>query len=192
MKRKITTACALLLMALSMHAQVYKEVDKTPGERLGTLLKDFEKGMKKTGESLSDLLGLEGKTDSTLIEIDGVRYMPVYTVDRFTADSLSMYEACRKDFAKRYNAATIVSVAIPQEDWLETVVMENKKVAMYKRKAYCYVLGKDGKDGYINARYSFIQYRKPGNRWLSAAGYWPKFERADAIPIMHYKRLKKK
>lgn len=181
----------LLLMALSMHAQVYKEVDKTPGERLGTLLKDFEKGMKKTCESLSDLLGLEGKADSTLIEIDGVKYMPVYTVDRFTADSVSMYAACCTDFAARYNATTIVSVTIPQENWLEAVVMEKKKVTMYKRRVYCYVLGKDGKDGYINARYSFTQYRKPGMRWLAPEGYWPKFERADVIPMMHYKRLKK-
>jgi hypothetical protein len=102
-----------------------------------------------------------------------------------------MYKACRDDFAKRYDATTIVSVAIPQEDWLETAILEKKKVVMYKREALCYVLGKDGKDGYINARYSFIQYRKPGKKWLASASHWPKFERADAIPNVHYNRLKK-
>ena len=179
----------LLAMAALMQAQGNKGVNKSSKERLNSFLKDLEKGMQKTGESLSDLLGLDNKSDTTLVEIDGVKYMPVYTVDRFHADSVSMYKACREDFAKRYNAATIVSVAIPQEDWLETVVMENKKVAMYKRKAYCYVLGKDGKDGYINARYSFIQYRKPGKKWLASASHWPKFERADVIPNVHYNQL---
>ena len=187
----MTTALMLLVMAAPMHAQVYKDVDKTPKERLNTLLKDLEKGMHKTGESRSDLLGLDNKSDTTLIEIDGVKYMPVYTVDRFHADSASMYKACREDFAKRYDVTTIVSVAIPQEDWLETAILEKKKVVMYKREALCYVLGKDGKDGYINARYSFIQYRKPGKKWLASASHWPKFERADAIPNVHYNRLKK-
>ena len=172
-----------------MQGQVYKDTTKSPKERLNTLLGDFKKGVKKTGESLSGLLGLDSGNDEGLVEIDGVKYMPLYTANRFAPDSVSMYNACRADFARRYEQATVVSVVIPQDDWAETVVTENKKVTMYKRTAYCYVLAKDGADGYIHARYSFRQLRKPGKQWLFPEGYWAKFERADAIPAMHYRKL---
>lgn len=180
---------ALLCMAAPMQAQVYKDTKSSPKKRLNTLLGDLKRGMQKTGESLSGLLGLGETTDTTLIEIDGMEYMPVHTVNLFHADSVAMYAACRRDFARRYEHATIVSVVIPQADWRETAISENKKIKMYKRKAYCYVLAKDGADGYINARYAFVQLRKPGKRWLAPEGYWPRFERADAIPTVHYQKL---
>lgn len=189
MKKNMTMTLVLLALAAPMHAQVYKDTDKTPKERLNTLLGDFKKGMKKTGESLSGLLGIEGTGDSTLVEIDGVKYMPIHTTNRFSADSAGMYRAARADFARRYEDATIVSVVIPQDSWRETVLTENKRVTMYKRTVFCYVLAKDGADGYIHARYSFRQLRKPGKRWLAPEGYWPRFERADAIPTAHYQRL---
>lgn len=191
MKKMMITALGMLMMAAPMYAQVYKDVDKTPKERLNTLLDDIKKGVKKTGESLNDLLGLENKADVEWVEIDGVKYMPVYTTDLFVPDSAGMYRACREDFAKRYENASVISVVIPQEDWKETVVTENKKVTMYKRTVYCYVLGKDGTDGYINARYAFRQLRMPGKKWRVPEGYWPKFEHADAIPNAHYRKLKK-
>lgn len=179
----------LMLTATSAQAQVYKEVNKSPGKRLDTLLKDIERGIQKTGESLSELLSLDAKGDTGLVEIDGARYMPLCTTDRFAADSLSMRQTCRGAFLRRYDAATVVSVTMPQEGWQQTVVMENKKVAKYKRRAVCYVLAKDGADGYINARYAFEQCRCPGGKWERLEGHWPKLERVDAIPNAHYKRL---
>ncbi len=191
MKKIMMTAFMLGLLAAPMNAQVYKDTEKAPKERLNDLWSDIKKGAKKTGESLSNLLGLDDKSDSTLVEIDGVKYMPIYTKNLFVPDSAGMYRACKADFAKRYDNATVVSVVIPQRNWLETVVTENKKITMYKRTAYCYVLAKDGDDGYINARYSFRQIRKPGKKWVVPEEYWAKFDRADAIPNVHYSKLKK-
>lgn len=191
MKRQLTVLLLALILAIPANAQVYKDINRTPKERLNTLLRDIKRGIRKTGDSLNELLGGDGDSDKTLVEVDGVSYMPVYTTNRFTADSTGMYVACRADFARRYSRATVISTVIPQEAWDETVMKDNKKVVMYRRRAWCYVLAKDGEDGYINARYAFVQLRKPGQKWLAPEGYWPKFERADAIPNAHYKKLKK-
>ncbi len=191
MKKIISSALLLLAMGMPLQAQVYKDVDKTPKERLDDFLGETEQGMKKAGKTIGDFLGINSKTETDEVEVDGVRYMPLHTVNVFYADSTGMIERCRTDFARRYPRATILSVAIPQETWTETVVKENKRITAYKRTAYCYVLGRDGADGYINARYVFRQQRKPGNRWVSPASSWPGFERADAIPNIHFSKLNK-
>ena len=191
MKRQLTVLLLALILAIPANAQVYKDIKQTPKERLNTLFRDIKRGIRKTGDSLNELLGGDSDSDKTLVEVDGVSYMPVYTTNRFAADSTGMYVACRADFARRYSHATVISTVIPQETWDETVMKDNKKVVMYRRRAWCYVLAKDGEDGYINARYAFVQLRKPGQKWLAPEGYWPKFERADAIPNAHYKKLKK-
>lgn len=191
MKKQLMVLLLALILANSANAQVYKDIKQTPKERLNTLLRDIKRGIQKTGDSLNELLGYDSSRDKTLVEIDGVMYMPVYTTNRFTADSTGMYVACRADFMRRYSHANVISTVIPQETWDDTVIKDNKKVVMYKRSVWCYVLAKDGEDGYINARYAFKQLRKPGQKWLTPEGYWPKFERADAIPNAHYKKLKK-
>lgn len=191
MKRQLTVLLLALILANPANAQVYKDIKRTPKERLNTLFRDIKRGIRKTGDSLNELLGGDSDSDKTLVEVDGVSYMPVYTTNRFTADSTGMYVACRSDFMRRYSRATVISTVIPQETWDESVMKDNKKIVMYRRRAWCYVLAKDGEDGYINARYAFVQLRKPGQKWLAPEGYWPKFERADAIPNAHYKKLRK-
>lgn len=184
----------MLLLALGqpLQAQVYKDVDKSPKERLDDFLGETEEGMKKAGKTISDFLGIKSKSGDDEVEIDGVKYMRLYTVNLFYADSTGMTDLCRTDFARRYPRATVVSVAIPQEGWTETAVKENKRIAAYRRTAYCYVLGRDGADGYINARYVFRQQRRPGNPWVASTGSWPRFERADAIPNVHFSKLNKR
>lgn len=179
------------MLAAPLQAQVYKDVDKTPKERLNDFLGETEKGMRKAGKTISNFLGIESKSSADDIEIDGVKYMPLHTVNLFYADSTGMIARCKADFKRRYSAATVVAVAIPQETWTETVIKENKKITTYKRTAYCYVLAKDGTDGYINARYVFKELRKPGSPWVKPEESWPGFERADAIPNVHFKQLNK-
>ena len=55
----------------------------------------------------------------------------------------------------------------------------------------CYVLAKDGDDGYINARFSFTRVKQPGSSYKHAAGGWPKWERTDVIPMEDYVQMSK-
>lgn len=187
--KKMMMALLLVALVAPAQAQVYKDIDTPPKKRLNTLLKDLEKGVKKTSKSVADWLGIDTKADDTLVEIDGVKYMPIYTTNLFAGNATEMEDACKADFAERYANATIISVVIPQEGWTEATLKEKKHITMYTRTAYCYVLAKDGDDGYINARYSFKQLRKPGQKWVAPIENWPKLERADAIPNKHYEQL---
>lgn len=182
----------LLAVTLPMNAQVYKETDKSVKARITELYGHARKGVQKAGKDISDFLGFESKKDSDLVEIDGVKYMPLYTRNLFYADSTGMLAECRKAFKARYPKARILSVAIPQKSWIETAVKDDDRIVAYKRLAYCFVLAADGSDGYINAKYSFKGMREPGQEWVTPKEYWPHFEKADAIPNIHYKELKEK
>ncbi|MDT3387177.1 MAG: hypothetical protein LIR46_05360 [Bacteroidota bacterium] len=192
MKTRILTVLMLLAMVAPLSAQVYKEVDKSPKERLQDFLDETATGINKAGKTIGDFLGINAEGTGDEVKIDGVKYMRIYTSNLFYADSTDMLTLCRKDFAQRYPQAEIVSVVIPQRSWNQTALKEGSKITAYKRMALCYVLAKDGKDGYINARYSFRQLRNPGKRWTTPEGYWPRFDRADAIPNVHYEQLKLK
>ncbi len=164
----------------------------TPKERFNSFWGSTKKGFKKTGQVIGDFLGVESSKDSDLVEIDGVKYMPLYTTNIFKDDGSEMLNASSADALSRYPQAMVVSVAIPQEEWLETAVTKKKKVAYYQRQAYCYVLLKDADDGYINVRYTYIMQRQAGQSWEKTADYWPMMERADIIPNAHYNLLKDK
>jgi hypothetical protein len=192
MKNK-NIAAALLLCSLAapMHAQVYKDTSKTPKERFSQLLGETKKGMEKAGKTISDFFGGIAAKDSDEVMIDGVKYMRIHSVNLFEGDDSAMLTLCREDFIRRYPNTTIVSVAIPQASWTETALKEKGKIVAYRRVAQCFVLAKDGTDGYINARYGFRCSRTPGKKWVKPAEYWPKFERADAIPNVHFRQLNK-
>jgi hypothetical protein len=192
MKKNLTMALWLLAVTLPMNAQVYKETDKSVKTRITELYGHARKGVQKAGKDISDFLGFESRKDSDLVEIDGVKYMPLYTRNLFYADSTGMLAECRKAFKARYPKARILSVAIPQKSWIETAVKDDDRIVAYKRLAYCFVLAADGSDGYINAKYSFKGMREPGQEWVMPKEYWPHFEKADAIPNIHYKELKEK
>lgn len=185
-------ALALLIFTMPAYAQTTVKDNKTPKERLQDFLGETQRGMEEAGKTISDFFNSEFNSSSDEINIDGVRYMKLHTVNMFYADSVGMLNLCRQDFARRYPKAKILSVAIPQEKWIDTASKEGGKITAYKREVNCYVLGKDGTDGYINARYSFKSMREPGNSWVKPKEYWPHFDRADAIPNVHFKQLNKK
>ncbi len=190
MKKMLGMVVVLLATATAMNAQVYKETDKSVKTRVNTLWKQAKKGVKSAEKDVSDFLGIEKKKDSDDITIDGVKYMPLYTKNLFYADSTGMLERCRQDFSRRYPSAKIISVAIPQKTWIEAAKTSGSKVKAYKRTAYCYVLAKDGADGYINVRYLFQSMREPGRPWVYPEEYWPYMDRADAIPNAHYQEMR--
>ncbi len=194
MTNKIFSIFILLLSVFTLPIQAQTaDADSTSKsttkKRLNTFWGSTKKGFKKTGQAIGGFFGIEGK-DSDLVKIDGVEYMPLYTTNIFLGDGSEMLSTSSADALSRYPQATIVSVAIPQEAWLETTVTKKKKVTSYQRLAYCYVLLKDADEGYINVRYSYIMQRQAGQSWEKIAEYWPMMERADVIPNAHYSVLK--
>ena len=191
--RKIAAAASLLLLtAAPMQGQVSRDTDKTPKERLNDFLDETGQGMKKAGETIAGFLGIESKTETDVVTVEGVKYMPLYTANLFQDGGNDLLERCKADFRGRYPQATIVSAAIPQKDWTSVAVKEYKKIVSYKRTLYCYVLAKDGVDGYINVRYAYRLNRLPGKEWPKVETCRPAFERADAIPNTHYEQLLKR
>lgn len=167
-----------------------------------TLVKKVSKFWKKTtkqvataGKNIGDAIGIDElarKNDSDLKEIDGVKYMPIYTTDLFANDNLTddneMIKICKLKFADKYPESRIVHCVIPQKEWIMTAIREGSKITGYRRYAYCYLLAKDGTDGYINARFLFTEYREPGENYVEINNS-PKWERTDVIPNSVYSKL---
>ncbi|KXB85232.1 hypothetical protein HMPREF3034_00413 [Prevotella sp. DNF00663] len=185
---------ALLLIGMPVHAQ-----NTTQKENFGKKVSKFWKKTKTTmvnaGHELGDAIGFDDRVDkdADLKEIDGVKYMPIYTTDLFAkgnpSDDKTLIDLSTAAFKKKYPNATIVSAVVPQVEWLNTAVKEGGKITGYRKRAYCYVLAKDGTDGYINARFFFMSYRKAGEKYIESSS-WPKWERTDIVPVSAYEKLK--
>ena len=76
--------------------------------------------------------------------------MPIYSLNIYEGkDAEKFKKTSEKLFAKKYPHTNIVSVTIPQEGWVSESVKDGSKVIGYLQYMYCYVLAKDGDDGYI-------------------------------------------
>lgn len=185
---------ALLLIGMPVCAQ--NTAKKEPiGKRLSKFWKKTKTTMVNAGHELGDAIGFDDRVDrdTDLKEIDGVKYMPIYSVDLFAKnhpdDDKTLVDLSTAAFKKQYPGATIVSAVVPQVEWLNTAVKEGGKITGYRKRAYCYVLAKDGSDGYINARFFFMSYRKAGGKYIGSSS-WPKWERTDIVPVSAYEKLK--
>ena len=129
----------------------------------------------------------KGNQDESLAE-------KVSTIMKKAKSSMQRAEKFKKTseklFAKKYPHTNIVSVTIPQEGWVSESVKDGSKVIGYLQYMYCYVLAKDGDDGYINARFSFQRYKDVGKEYGIVNGRWPKWDRTDVIPLPVYNELK--
>jgi len=91
-------------------------------------------------------------------------------------------------FAAKYPDAKIVHCVVPQKEWIMTAIKEGSKITGYRKYVYCYLLAKDGTDGYINARFLFLEYRDAGENYVKSAS-WPKWDRTDIVPNSVYSKL---
>ena len=148
--------------------------------------------MNKTTLSIKEEFNVDN-AGAELIQIDGHKYMPLRTNDLWKSnDANDFKEACRKEFMEKYPEIDIVSVVIPQADWTDTAIRSNGKISKYLKVLYCYILAKDGDDGYINARFSFRQVKPIGGQRKQDEDYWPLWERTDVIVPAVYKQLAEK
>jgi len=124
------------------------------------------------------------------IKIDGVYYMTIYTTNVYkSADAQTLKAACEELFKARYPQAVVLTEAIPQEDWLTEPLKKNGQVVGYVEAVYCYILAKDGGDGYINAKFMFQKYKDVGKTFGPVEKKWPSWERTDIIPNAVYGKL---
>ena len=200
MNRRIMTIMALALLWMGMPAIAQTEntqQTETFGERFTRLAKKTVKEMEKAGHSLGDAIGFDDRVNPVEDEGDSVRigstyYMPLYTTNLYKGSDARIYiDECRKRFKERFPEAEIQSVALPQTQWVSSTLKRGNKVVSYTQTMYCYVLAKDGDDGYINARFSFTRTKQPGSVYKRETNGWPKWERTDVIPMADYQQMSK-
>ena len=184
------------MTALPVNAQTNNNAKKeTLVKKVSTFWKKTKKQVTTAGKNIGDAIGVDDlakKNNEDLKDIDGVKYMPIYTTDIFANNNLSddeeLIKISKDEFVGKYPDAKIVHCVIPQKEWILTAVKEGSKITGYRRYAYSYLLAKDGTDGYINARFIFMEYRDAGENYVKS-GSWPKWDRTDIIPNNVYSKL---
>ena len=181
---------AMCMVAIPASGQTGKAAKKkTLKENVNGIWNQMKSDATDASQKVKGALGFE---DSHVdeIKIDGTYYMPIYSVNLYKKDGgQDLKQTCEEAFKARYPQAVVVARAIPQEDWLTESVKQNKVVVGYSETLYCYILAKDGTDGYINAKFVFQRYKKVGGSYAPLSGKWPSWERTDAIPNTAYKQL---
>ncbi|MGP1453289.1 MAG: Tat pathway signal sequence [Segatella oris] len=190
-------AMALLTMALPMNAQTNKnKQQESLVKKVTTIWNNAKKQVKQTGKDIGEKIGFDDmaakEQDTDLIEVDGMKYMPIYNFDLFvnshTTEDVELVRLSREAFMKKYPNAEIMYAVVPQQDWLHTALRDGSKVTGYRRRAYCFVVAKDGSDGYLNARFLFSAERVAGGEYVKSNS-WPRWERTDVIPSHVYPKL---
>ena len=184
-------------MALPMNAQTNRnKQQESLVKKVTTIWNNAKKQVKQTGKDIGEKIGFDDmaakEQDTDLIEVDGMKYMPIYNFDLFvnshTTEDAELVRLSREAFMKKYPNAEIMYAVVPQQDWLHTALRDGSKVTGYRRRAYCFVVAKDGSDGYLNARFLFSAERVAGGEYVKSNS-WPRWERTDVIPSHVYPKL---
>ena len=194
MKKKIIAISLLFVCAYSsVFAQSNTPKNReTLGNKISRFLNKTRKGAIKTGKQIGCAIGSEGSidTDNDLIKVSGQYYMPLYSVNVYHGKEANNFQAlCRKQFVSKYPNVKIMSVAIPQEEWLREPVEKEGSIVGYLQNMYCYIIGRDGNDGYLNAKFLFQQYKEVGGVYQLLQDKAPKWERTDVLTNKVYNKL---
>ncbi len=189
MRKIITMTLLVLLTTLPAGAQATKK-DKGSGqlnERVSDFWKKTKKSIDKVGEKIENEINSES---SGLRRISGKYYMNIYDTNLYKGnDGESMRALCLKEFSEKYPHVKVRSCVIPQEDWQTETVETNKEVTGYAQTLYCYILGKDGNEGYINAKFVFERQKKVGEPYINTQVKWPLWIRTDVMTNEVFERL---
>lgn len=185
----------MMLAAMPAGAQV-NEADKQPSlkEKVTGLWNKAKKDVKTTGKKLGEAIGLNDSSSYPHVDdvkIDGHYYMPLYTVELYKeADGQEFRDQCEALFKERYPSATVQTVRLPQTDWFVETVKRDGKIVGYTETLYCFIIARDGGDGYINAKFAFQQYKDVGHEYNHVVGKWPAWVRTDVLTNAVYEKLK--
>lgn len=172
-----------------------QEARETFSQKFARLVNQTVTQMEQAGHAIGDAIGFDDRVSTETSEVarrDVKDYMPLYTVNLYGGTDAVVYvDECRSLFSRKFPGVEIVTAVVPQKEWLRDAVKEDGKVTGYVQTLYCYVIGKDGDDGYINARFVFQRYKEVGGQYRHVADRWPLWERSDAIPAELYEKMKK-
>ena len=168
-----------------------QSADTTKDQTIAGKMARFWKQVKDEVSYTAD--GLFSKEGNYKVLVDGNYYMPVYDVNLYKGtDGREMRNECGTQLLRKYPSAEIVSCVIPQTDWLTTTEEQGGQVVSYKQTLYCYVLAKDGAEGYINQRYVFVRSRKPGEDFVNDTQCWAKLQGTDVMAGKVFDKLTSK
>ncbi len=161
-------------------------------KKVSKFLKKTKKELEQAGHELGDAIGfddrIEGKSD--LVKVNGSFYMPLYSKDLYKGeDALTYRKACTQLFRKKYPKVNILSVVIPQKEWVLETVEKGGELVGYQRTLHCFIIARDGDEGYVNAKFTNRQYKNVGQEFQNVTGWWPNWERTDFMTNSVYEQL---
>lgn len=192
MRKMMILMLALTMCGISANAQMTKK-DTGNGPFKERVSKLWDK-TKKTATDVATAIGDEiSNSTSGLRRIEGKYYMNVYDVNLYKGDDCAtLLDLCRKQFTAKYPTVPIASCVIPQTDW-ETETVENAgQVTGYVQTLFCYIIGKDGNEGFINAKLVFERKKDVGKQLVNNNMKWPLWTRTDVMTNHVYDRLTSK
>lgn len=189
MKKIFAILVAALLVGGAAAAQ-----EKTEKKKKGSAVESVSKFFRKMKDGfVSTADAILSKDEAKLKLIDGTYYMPLCGGDQYSAaDGDGYRKMCRKQFVAKYPDVQIVSCAIPQDDWDRQTIEEDGKVTGYVNTLNCYILAKDGSDGYINAKFVFVRTKEVGKAYQNDKANWGRWVRTDIMNNEVYAELLKK
>ena len=187
--KRIIILTMLLSLCLVTNAQMTKK-DTGNGslqERASNLWKKTKKSLDKAAENIENEFSSK---NSGLRRIEGKYYMNIYDTNLYKGeDAEEMIALCRKEFEARYPNVKIRSCVIPQTDWQTETVETGGEVTGYAKTLFCYILAKDGDEGYINAKFVFEKQKKVGETYQNTKVKWPLWVRTDVLTNHVMERL---
>ena len=189
MKRSITLFLLALLTVCGASAQI---TEKPTGK--GSLKERVSNFWSQSKVAINDVYtkvqdNLEGE-NSGLHRVNGKYYMHLYDTNIYKgADVDELCTLCRREFEEKYPAMAIKSVVIPQVDWETTTVEVDGQVEGYAQTLYCYIIAKDGNEGYVNAKFVFERQKKVGEPTMGNLVKWPLWLRTDVLTNEVYEKL---
>ena len=183
----------LLLGAATNVSAQSQDKKKEPFEKkVSKFLKKTKKELEQAGHELGDAIGfddrLSGKSD--LLKVNGSFYMPLYSKDLYKGeDALTFRKTSTQLFRKKYPKVNIQSVSIPQKEWVLETVEKDGELVGYQRTLHCFIIARDGEEGYVNAKFTYRQYKNVGQEFQNVKDWWPKWERTDFMTNSVYEQL---
>ena len=181
MKRIIWITLVLMLLCQTADAQMTKK-DTGNGplkERVSNFWEKTKKSLDKAAEKVSNDLSSE---NDGLRRIKGKYYMNIYDTNIYKGEDCDqLREMCQREFAAKYPSVKIRCCVIPQTDWNTETVETDGTVTGYAQTLFCYILGKDGNEGFINAKFVFERQKKVGEPYMNTRVKWPLWIRTDVL-----------
>ncbi len=186
----------LFVIFMSANAQAQTEeplYKKYYGEQEKSILETARSGMDVAAGKITEMLAPDEST-ADMVKVKGTYYMYLYDVNLYNGKRAKMFmDECRQQFVSRYPKARIMSVACPQQGWLQEPIMRNKQTVGYTQTMYVYIVAQDGHDGYINARFSYKCYKNVDDKaYAPLVDNWPRWDRTDHLTPSVYEKVKSK